>query len=116
MNNNLVNNPQSEESRKENVMNETAPEIKWKVKEIKTRINALSKEIKELKNQIRTPNHNITWPEFNNLSALKQEVTIYMVLQAFRRNKIHLKGVDHAQWLEENLDPEIRRELQIKAS
>ena len=88
--------------------------ISWNVSEIKKQINELAQEIRLLKKEIRTPHHKVTWSEQCELNALKHRVTVLVVLQAFRRGKLHfIKGSLEEQeaWLESHLDLHDRRDL-----
>lgn len=101
--------------KKEVSMSEADPSIAdhpWDAAKIKKKIGEISQEIKLLKKEIRTPYHQVTWKEQTDLASLKHQVTVLMVLQAFRRGKLHFTRGDrsnwaldsHESWLEENLD------------
>jgi hypothetical protein len=88
--------------------------IRWNVPKIREQINDLAQEIRLLKKEIRTPHHQVTWSEQCELGALKHRVTVLVVLQATRRDRIHFVGKtleEQRDWLEERLDLDDRRDL-----
>lgn len=70
---------------------------------IRNLINAISKDITELKKKIRAPHHMMTYAEWEQLQALKARVTLFVVLRAHQRGRLHFPDMDREgqeQWLQ----------------
>lgn len=91
-----------EEESKMSVL-QTIQSTKWNVAAIKTCLEDYAQRIKKLKAQIRQPGHMITWSESRELTSLKDHVTKLCILQAARRGKPHIAGLELSEQIEKFL-------------